>query len=351
MDKGRHSFRIRILFVCLIAFSCCRCSAGMVSTISRSAFDGTKYLIKAAHAVLGTSGMVECATAAAAFYAIRAVHERYFTLPEYHDILKPPAGEDPKGFRKHIYTWRPREIDLRMVENLHRESTLDINNNPTLNLNESRLIAALRYDCGAFNVYKSEHLQAVENGTMLESTLKPIVSGEIYWRDLIATLNYEIRKLTEIKEYLRTASRWRIFPGIDRYSVGAERDLANAFFAQHIMTKEAERQMSRAAEDMIKHIMKRPASVRTRILAVLFGAPNYDKTYALYWTAYRRLLWLETLKGIIERTAQAQERFTKIFADIREHAAYEIDRNGQANIIAPVHPVRVPQGQAHQAGH
>ncbi len=385
MEKARCSLFIRIIFLVLLSIGSCKCSAGMFSTIAGHAVEGTKSLVRAVHA-LGASGVVGCATSAAAFYGSRALSqrylhmsnfragmagcaaaaatfytlrvlfERYFTLADYRDALVPPAGEDLAGRRKHIYTWHPQGLDLSTMGNLHIAAIHDANNHPTENINDSRLIYVLRRDCIAFNVYRHADVDGVLNGAMAESDLHPIISGEIHWSDLIATLNYEIRKLTEIKEYLRKASRWRLFWGIDRYSIGAERDLVNALHAQGIMRKEDERQMTAAAENAVNHIMTQPVSQIAGILAAIFGEPNYDITHGLYWIAYRRLLWLETLSGIIERAAASQNCFDRIFAVVRDHAVYEIDPNGQAHIVAPTHAVRRPgapaaDGNAHNNAH
>jgi len=314
--------------------------------------------------------MVGCAAAAASYYAAKAAYERYFTLADYRDALMPPAGEDLSGRRKYIFTWHPRGLNLDTLENLRNASTRDRRGQVTENLNECRLIQALKHDCVAFNIFPSADLNSVLENQKLRHTLAPITSGKITWDDVIATLNYEICKLTNIKEYLRKASRWRIFPGDDRYTFGAERDLANTYrdprtFQQQgqqnppaIIIQEDERQMSTQQENAVTRIMTQPISTSTRIIAAVLGAPNFDETYSLYWMAYRRLLWLETLKGIVERAAGSHDKFGKIFVDVREHAAFELDQNGHAQIIAPLAQVRVPaQGAqaphnaAHQNGH
>lgn len=301
---------------------------GYLNNFSSKVIKSTKHILNAARPVVCSKKFIAGTVAAlgACYIVAKVLHQRYFTLPIIKKKLIPPAGEDNARCRKKLFTWHPDNVDIGTLERLRAAGGA---------LNSSQLITTLRRDCVAFDIFKHDDINAVLSGRIDKNTLRPIESGEIHWNDLIATLNLEIRELEEIKEFLRARSTWRI---IGHYRLGSERDLEKTFQGQGVHTKEQERQMTSIIENAVDNVMTRPVGIFGRLLSTVLGAPNYDKIYPLYWAAYRRLAWLETFKGIIERAA-ASQGFNHIFTVIRDHVAYEIDPHQPATIQVPGRPV------------
>jgi hypothetical protein len=195
----------------------------------------------------------------AGFVAGKALYNRYVLLPSFTAKLQPTIND-----KEHkIYNW----------------SLVQLGTAAGIRTNKGKVIDQLITACPQLTMHKQPH-------------------GTIHWKDLIATIELEIKELQTMAEKAKSLASGLF--------VGVRRDYEALCKIAHI-TNESE--VVEEQEQAINQRMVNEGnsmSVATRFGALLTGNINYDVAHRTYWQLYSRLLRMQALHDIVCNVAQEE---------------------------------------------